>query len=103
MKPILPLSDLPLGTKKRVVVDGQEICLYHLSDGIFATQNICSHKQASLADGEIVEDRLIECPRHGARFDIRTGNVKSLPAILPITKHNVKVENDMIYLDDAER
>lgn len=100
MKPLLALSELPLGTKKRVVIDGKEICLYHLSDGIFATQNVCSHKQASLADGEILEDRIIECPRHGARFDIRSGDVKSLPAILPIKKYNVKVENEMVYVDD---
>lgn len=100
MQPLLPLSDLPLGTKKRVIVDGKEICLYHLSDGIFATQNVCSHKQASLADGEVLEDRIIECPRHGARFDIRSGAVRALPAVLPIKKYTVKVENDMIYLDE---
>ncbi len=100
MKQLLPLSDLPLGTKKRVVVDGKEICLYHLSDGIFATENICSHQRASLADGEILEDRLIECPRHGSQFDIRSGSVKTLPAVLPIRKYNVKVENEMIYLED---
>ena len=102
MQPLLPLSELPLGTKNRVVVGGTEICLYHLSDGIFATQNVCLHKQASLADGEILEDRIIECPRHGARFDIRSGEVKSLPAILPIKKYTVKVEDDMIYFDDEK-
>lgn len=96
---ILPLSELPLGRTKRVVVEGKTICLSHLTDGVFATDDTCSHERASLSMGWIVNDCQIECPRHGARFDIKSGDVRSLPAVQRISTYPVKVENGIIYVD----
>lgn len=96
--PVLKTADLKEGEKKRVVVDGREICVYHLSDGFFATDNVCSHARASLAEGMILDDHVIECPRHGSQFAIRTGTVISLPAFVPIRTFDVKVENDTVFL-----
>lgn len=97
--PVLPISELPEGAKKAVHVAGREICLYHLSDGIFATTNTCSHAQASLSEGFMEDDWIIQCPRHGARFNIRTGGVQSLPATAPVRTYNTKVEHDMIHIE----
>lgn len=95
---VLKLSETPLGTKKHLMVEGHEICVYHLSDGVFATTDICSHQRALLSAGFLHDDAIIECPRHGSQFDIRTGAVKSLPATTPIETYPVKVEGDAIFV-----
>lgn len=101
--PVFKTEELKEGEKKRVVVDGREICVYHLSDGFFATDNRCSHARASLAEGMILDDHAIECPRHGSQFAIRTGTVLSLPAFVPIRTFEVKIEDGIVLIkvDDA--
>ena len=96
--PVLKTTDLPEGEKKRVVVDGRELCVYHLSDGFFATDNRCTHARGALAEGRILDDHTVECPRHGAQFAIRTGTVLSLPAFIPVRTFEVKVDDDTIFL-----
>lgn len=76
---------------------GKPVAVFHLEDGFYAIDNICSHEEASLAEGEI-EDGKIECPLHGAMFDIRTGKNLSLPAVLPVKSYPVKIEDGNIYL-----
>ena len=54
---------------------GEPVCLYKISEGIFATHDTCSHGMASLADGFIVEGNQIECPLHQGTFDVRNGKM----------------------------
>lgn len=96
---VAKLLELPKGAKKRVVVQGREICLFHLSDGIYATDDVCTHERASLAAGELTHDSIIECPRHGSRFDIRTGENRSLPAVIPLQTYPVTITDDTIFID----
>ncbi|MBI4415213.1 MAG: non-heme iron oxygenase ferredoxin subunit, partial [Candidatus Kerfeldbacteria bacterium] len=84
MTKALLLHKLPVGTMKRVVVDGRALCLYHLSDGVYATDDRCTHAQASLSMGEMIDDACVECPLHGSRFNIRTGKALALPAYEPV-------------------
>jgi len=81
----------------RVMVDGEAVCLYKLDDAVHATQDRCTHGQASLAEGYI-EDGLIECPLHQGCFDIRTGAAVTAPCKEPIKVYPVKVEDDTIYV-----
>ncbi|MBI3956973.1 MAG: non-heme iron oxygenase ferredoxin subunit [Candidatus Kerfeldbacteria bacterium] len=97
--PVCKITDLPEGKKRKFTVNSRDICVYHLSDGFFATDDVCSHAQSSLADGFIVDDHTIECARHGAQFAIRSGTVMSLPAVVPIRTFNVKVENDEVLVE----
>ncbi len=78
--------------------DGHKITLIRLSDGLYALDDTCSHAQASLAEGEIKGDN-VKCPLHGAEFDIRTGQVKSFPAVVGVGKYDTKIENDVIYVN----
>jgi 3-phenylpropionate/trans-cinnamate dioxygenase ferredoxin subunit len=73
------------------------IALYRLNDGYYATEDTCSHAQASLAAGDIdLEECTVECPYHASLFDIRTGQVLALPASKPIKTYPVKiVDNDV--------
>jgi len=68
-------SDVKRGQMKAFQVGGEKIILYNLADGFFATQAHCSHVFAPLARGKIIEGRMVQCPFHRARFDIRTGEV----------------------------
>jgi len=76
------------------------VALYRLNDGYYATEDTCSHAQASLAAGDIdLEDCTVECPYHGSLFDIRTGMVLSFPACKPVKTYPVKVVEDEVYVE----
>jgi len=77
--------------------NSKQIAICKLKDGFYAIDNRCSHEEAYLSEGEI-EDGKIECPMHGAVFDIKTGKNLSLPAVLPVKTYPVKVENGRIYI-----
>ena len=98
-------GDIPEGEVRRVVADRIEIALVNLGGGQFvAVDDICSHAEASLSEGEVdVDDETIECPRHGSTFDLRTGRPRSLPATLPIATFPVKVEGETILIELEDR
>jgi 3-phenylpropionate/trans-cinnamate dioxygenase ferredoxin subunit len=76
------------------------IALYRLNDGYYATEDTCSHAQASLAAGDIdLEECTIECPYHGSLFDVRSGRVLSLPASRPLKTYPVKVVDDEVLIE----
>lgn len=75
-----------------------EIALYKLVNGIFATDNSCSHEYSPLCEG-IVMDGNVYCPKHGSRFDIKTGAVIDYPATAPVKTYRVKVENDEVFVE----
>lgn len=77
--------------------NSKQIAIFKLEDGYYAIDNRCSHEEAYLSEGEI-EDGKIECPLHGAVFDIKTGKNLALPAVLPVKTYPVKVENGRIYI-----
>ena len=68
-------SDVKRGQMKAFQVGDEKIVVYNLADGFFATQAHCAHVFAPLARGKIIEGRMVQCPFHRARFDIRTGEV----------------------------
>lgn len=88
------------GTDRKLVdLGGNELVgLFKLPDGFFAVSAWCSHQRTSLVHGDL-EDHEITCPLHGARFDLRTGQHLSLPAVRPIPRYDVKVEGDKILLN----
>lgn len=68
-------DELGKGQMKAFSVGGENVLVYHLSDGFFATQSKCTHTFAPLARGKLLDDCKVQCPLHRARFDIRTGEV----------------------------
>ncbi len=81
----------------RVEIDGHPIALFRLEEGIYALDDICSHEFSRLSEGEIWDEE-VYCPKHGSRFNIRTGAVRGLPAVKPVRSFPVKVEEGRIYL-----
>jgi len=96
------VDDVPEGSTRFVEVNGNAVCLYNLAGTICATQDLCTHAEASLADGFIDGD-VIECPLHQATFDIRTGKAMSPPATEDLRVYPVRVDNgEICVLDDAQ-
>lgn len=88
------VSDVPAdGRPETFEVEDRHIAVYRLHDGYFAIEDICTHDGGPLAEGE-VEDDVVICPRHGARFSIRTGAALSLPAITAVERYPVRIEGD---------
>ena len=75
----------------------KEVALFKLDDGIYATENSCSHEYSELSDGMIMGED-VYCPKHGSRFDIRTGAVRDLPATRPVKTYEVMVEDGVVYV-----
>ena len=68
-------NDVPAGKMKTFQVAGETLLIFHLTDGFYATQQRCTHTLAPLSRGSILDDGVVQCPLHRARFDIRTGEV----------------------------
>jgi len=94
-------TDVPKGEARRFVVEGREVCLVNLGEeGFRAVGDVCSHAQAYLHEGEVdIDERTIECPRHGSTFDLDSGNPRTLPATLPVPSFKVKTEDDDVYVE----
>ncbi|HXY73453.1 MAG TPA: non-heme iron oxygenase ferredoxin subunit [Actinomycetota bacterium] len=94
-------ADVPEGEARKVTPKGVEVALVNLGGGEYrAVGDICSHAHYFLSEGEVdVEDRTIECPKHGSTFDLDTGAPKTLPATTPVPAFPVKVDGDTILID----
>ena len=92
---VAEVADVSDPGKILVEVDGEMIALFHVSGSFYAIDDVCTHDGGPLVDGEL-QDYTIACPRHGAKFDIRTGAALSMPAIRPTLAHDVKVENGSV-------
>ncbi len=97
--PIGSVDDFKIGSAKRIVINDTAIAVYRLEDGFHATDDLCPHMKASLAYGKI-DNHVVACPRHGAKFDIKTGHVLSLPSVHGVRSYAVKVEGNQILVSD---
>jgi len=79
------------GEASGFTVDGREIVLCRAGGEIYALGGICTHEDLPLDGGE-VEDGVVTCPWHGARYDVRTGRVRALPAVRPLKTYAVRVD-----------
>ena len=95
--PVAGVQDLPTGERLFVEIDGKPIVVFNLAGGFFAIADVCSHDDGPVGDGELEGDEVI-CPRHGARFDIRTGKALALPAVVDIPAYPVRVKDGQIEL-----
>ena len=86
---------VPDGSTLQVSVEGEAVCLYNLDGALYATQDVCTHAQASLSDGFIDGD-CIECPLHQALFHIPTGEARTEPATENLRVYAVRVADDAI-------
>ena len=98
---VCKISDLADPGRKLVKVGDRTVALFHVSGRFWATDDRCTHDGGQLAYGRL-EGYIIICPRHGARFDVRTGEVLALPASVDLAVHEVKVEGDDVLVRVSE-
>lgn len=98
MRAVAKKSSIAPGRTMRVNVDGNDILLCNVDGSIYAIEDVCTHDGAPLDQGEL-EDCRIVCPRHGANFDVRTGEALTLPAVIPVGTYEVRVDGDDIFVD----
>ena len=91
-------GEIAPGQGKIVEVKGKEIALFNVGGAYFAIDNMCTHEEASLADGEISGFE-VTCPLHGAKFDVRSGRVVGPPAYDDVTSYSVRVSGADVEID----
>ena len=89
------LADLPLGRSRRCTIDGHGVLVCHVGGDVFAIADTCTHDRGPLGEGRL-HGFTVECPRHGARFDVRDGSVKAAPAVRPVPTYPVRVRDDAV-------
>ena len=94
---VASVSELPDPGKMLVEVDGDMVAVFHVGGGFHAIDDVCTHDGGPLAEGELC-GFTIACPRHGAKFDIRTGAALTMPAVRPTRSHEVRVEGGDVYV-----
>lgn len=95
------IAELTPGTRRVIDLDGVAVAVFNLGGEYFAIQDICSHDGGELANGELEGDVII-CPRHGARFSIRTGTVLGPPAYENIRTFPVRVEGGRVQVMSSD-
>lgn len=92
-------DEIPCGSYKLVDLDDAEVAVFNIDGAVYAIQDICTHDGGELTGGD-VHGREIECPRHGARFDITTGEVTAPPAFEPLHTFPARVHEGRIQVRD---
>jgi 3-phenylpropionate/trans-cinnamate dioxygenase ferredoxin subunit len=97
---VCSLSDLPPGAVRLVEWEDLEIGVFNCAGTVYAIEDRCSHDDGPLVEGELDEtDCTVECPRHGSRFDLKTGKPVTLPAYVPVDTFSVVIDDDLIKLE----
>lgn len=94
---VAKVSEIPPGTSRCVLVGNKKVALFNVDGEFYAIDDMCSHAEASLSEGHF-EGEVVTCPRHGAKFNVKTGEALSMPAWAPVDTFKVKVEGDDIYV-----
>ena len=97
MKPIGTLTDFPLNEQKIIDLEVEYVLVLRTESGFWAIEDRCSHDDNELFGGEVV-GKEIKCPRHGARFDLESGQALCLPAVRAVRTYNVVVSDQDVFL-----
>ncbi len=94
---VAKVSELQPGKMKRVDINGRRILLANVDGRFYATDDTCSHEEASLSEG-FLKGELVKCPLHGSRFNVRTGEVLEEPAQENLRTYPVQLDGDGVLI-----
>jgi 3-phenylpropionate/trans-cinnamate dioxygenase ferredoxin subunit len=95
-------SELAEGIGKCVTLQGKRIALFRVKGKLHAIDDTCTHDEASLAEGTVIAENgkcVVECPWHGAHFDLCTGAALTLPAVTPVNAYTAREINGAVEID----
>ena len=84
-----------------VEINGNVVAVFKVDNEFFAIQNRCSHAEASLSEGEVYDCK-VECPLHGAEFDLKTGEALTLPATKPVATYTTEVNENSVLVKEMK-
>jgi len=93
----------PGGEPIVVEINRKWVAVYNIDGEIYAIQDVCTHDGGTLADGDVTEGHIVMCPRHGAKFDIKTGKVLSAPALVDVPTYEVRLEDNQIQIGQRKK
>ena len=97
------LSEIPDPGKVLVEVEERLVVLFRVGSRVYCIDDVCTHDGGPLSEGALdAAACTVACPRHGAKFDIRSGKALTMPATKPTAAHEVKVEGDEIFVRLSE-
>ena len=94
---IARVDEIPPDGRKSVIIDETPALLLRVGDDFYAIEDVCTHDGGPLDQGEL-EGACVVCPRHGATFDVRSGD-PTMPAVMPVATFPVDVRGDDVYVD----
>jgi len=94
---VCDLSEIPLQEMRCVALTDRNVLVAHTEDGVFVSDEMCTHEDARLCDGNLT-GHLVKCPLHGSRFDLTTGAVLDDPAEENLITYPVTIENNTVYI-----
>jgi len=95
----IALNSFSDSTVQTVEINGSVVAVFKVDNEYFAIQNRCSHAEASLSEGEVYDCK-VECPLHGAEFDLKTGEALTLPATKPIATYTTEVNENSVLVKE---
>lgn len=97
---VAPVSEFPAGDWRSIDLDGTQIAVFNLNGAYYAIEDICTHDGGILTGGALEGEEIV-CPRHGARFSVKTGKVLAPPAYEDVSRFPVQVANGMVQVRDV--
>lgn len=97
---VAPQAEIAPGAWRSVELDGAQVAVFNLDGEYYAIEDVCTHDGGILTGGALEGEEIV-CPRHGARFSVRTGRVLAPPAYEDVTKFPVRVEAGTVQVRDA--
>jgi 3-phenylpropionate/trans-cinnamate dioxygenase ferredoxin subunit len=97
--PVAKISEIPDPGSLLVEVGERLVALIHAAGHFYALDDVCTHDGGPLSEGPVdPQEKTIACPRHGAKFDLKTGAALTMPATRPTKAHDVKLEGDQVFV-----
>ena len=93
----IKLSEFENSPVSTIDINGTTVAVFKVDEDYYAIQNMCSHAEADLADGEVYDCK-VECPLHGAEFDLKTGEALTLPATKPVSVFRTEIDGDTLII-----
>lgn len=96
---VATVDEIPPNGRKLVTIEDERVAIFNLDGEFYAIADVCTHDGGPLAEGEVVNGCQVRCPRHGARFDIRTGAALSFPAFEATETYDVRIDGDEVWIE----
>ena len=98
---VATIDELTSGERKLIDFEEVTVAIFNINGKFYCIEDVCTHDGGPVAEGNL-DGHKIECPRHGALFDVRDGSVLSMPAVVPVPTYQVKIEGDDIFIESPD-